>query len=69
MKTTQNLVDVARFKSGLFQTEVAEKLGVSKQTVSNWENQIYQPMPKMQNKIIELFGLEREELFVYDEGK
>lgn len=30
----------ARKKSGLFQEEVAEKLGVSRQTISKWELEV-----------------------------
>ena len=33
----------ARKKSGLSQEDVAEKLGVSRQTISKWENSISYP--------------------------
>ena len=32
-----------RNKSGLTQNEIANKLGVSGQTILNWENGIYEP--------------------------
>ena len=38
-----------RIKSGLTQNEIATRLGVSGQTILNWENGIYEP------KISQLF--------------
>lgn len=41
MSLGSNLYD-ARKKSGLSQEEVAEKLGVSRQTISKWELEVSQ---------------------------
>ncbi|MBR0194394.1 MAG: helix-turn-helix transcriptional regulator [Bacilli bacterium] len=43
-----------RNKSGLTQNEIANKLGVSGQTILNWENGIYEPKI---NQLIELADL------------
>lgn len=43
-----------RIKSGLTQNEIASKLGVSGQTILNWENGIYEPKI---NQLIELANL------------
>ena len=43
-----------RNKSGLTQNDIAAKLGVSGQTILNWENGIYEPKI---NQLIELADL------------
>ena len=43
-----------RNKSGLTQNDIASKLGVSGQTILNWENGIYEPKI---NQLIELADL------------
>ena len=43
-----------RTKSGLTQNEIAKRLGVSGQTILNWENGIYEPKI---NQLIQLANL------------
>lgn len=43
-----------RIRNNLTQNEIAQKLGVSGQTILNWENKIYEPKI---NQLIELANL------------
>ena len=44
-----------RIKSGLTQNEIANKLGVSGQTILNWENGIYEPKISQLIQLADLF--------------
>lgn len=44
-----------RNKSGLTQNEIASKLGVSGQTILNWENGIYEPKINQLIQLADLF--------------
>ena len=46
-----------RNKSGLTQNEIATKLGVSGQTILNWENKIYEPKISQLIELADLFGV------------
>ncbi len=46
-----------RNKSGLTQNEIASKLGVSGQTILNWENGIYEPKINQLIQLADLFGV------------
>lgn len=46
-----------RNKSGLTQNEIANKLGVSGQTILNWENGIYEPKINQLILLADLFGV------------
>ena len=46
-----------RNKSGLTQNEIASKLGVSGQTILNWENGIYEPKISQLIQLADLFGV------------
>lgn len=46
-----------RIASGISQVELAEKLGVSKQSVSNWENDNIQPSIDMLIKLSKVFNV------------
>ena len=46
-----------RSKSGLTQNEVAIKLGVSGQTILNWENGIYEPKINQLIQLADLFDI------------
>lgn len=46
-----------RNKSGLTQSEIANKLGVSGQTILNWENGIYEPKINQLIQLADLFGV------------
>lgn len=53
----------------LTQTELAEKLGVSKQSVSNWENDNIQPSIEMLIKMADLFAVSTDYLLDRDDKK
>lgn len=46
-----------RNKSGLTQNEIATKLGVSGQTILNWENGIYEPKINQLIQLADLFNV------------
>lgn len=56
-----------RMASGLSQVELAGKLGVSKQSVSNWENDNIQPSIEMLVKISRTFNVSTDYLLGEDE--
>nr|WP_294493258.1 helix-turn-helix transcriptional regulator [uncultured Anaerosporobacter sp.] len=56
----------ARKKSGLTQEEVAEKLGVSRQTISKWETDDTLPDIRQSKKLAVLYHLSLDELIDYD---
>ena len=51
-----------RIGRGLSQVDLAEKLGVSKQSVSNWENDNIQPSIEMLVKISHIFSVSTDYL-------
>lgn len=53
----------------LTQTQLAEKLGVSKQSVSNWENDNIQPSIEMLIKMADLFAVSTDYLLDRDDKK
>ena len=46
-----------RSKSGLTQNEIANKLGVTGQTILNWENGIYEPKINQLIQLADLFSV------------
>ena len=46
-----------RNKSGFTQNEIANKLGVSSQTILNWENGIYEPKINQLIQLADLFNV------------
>lgn len=56
----------ARKKSGLSQEEVAEKLGVSRQTISKWELDETLPDIRQSKKLSNLYHLTLDELTDFD---
>ena len=55
-----------RTDRGLSQVELAQKLGVSKQSVSNWENDNIQPSIEMLLKISHVFSVSTDFLLGED---
>ncbi len=55
-----------RLAAGFSQVELAEKLGVSKQSVSNWENDNIQPSIEMLVKISRTFNVSTDFLLGED---
>ena len=58
-----------RVARGLSQVELANKLGVTKQCVSNWENDNIQPSIEMLLKISEILSVSCDCLLDIDERK
>ena len=56
----------ARKKSGLSQEAVAEKLGVSRQTVSKWETDETIPDIRQSKKMAVLYNMSLDELIDFD---
>lgn len=56
----------ARKKQGLSQEDVAEKLGVSRQTISKWETDETLPDIRQSKKLAVLYGLSLDELIEFD---
>ena len=56
----------ARKKKGLSQEEVAEKLGISRQTVSKWETDETLPDICQSKRLAVLYGLSLDELVEFD---
>ena len=58
----------ARKKKALSQEEVAEKLGVGRQTISKWETSETLPDIRQAKKLAVLYGLSLDELIEFDAG-
>lgn len=56
----------ARKKKGLSQEDVAQKLGVSRQTISKWETDETLPDIRQAKKLANLYGLLLDELIEYN---
>jgi len=56
----------ARKKKGVSQEEVAEKLGISRQTVSKWETDETLPDIRQTKRLAVLYGLSLDELVAFD---
>ena len=56
----------ARAQAGLSQQELADKLGVSRQTIYALEKGKYNPSILLAFKLSEYFGLSIEEIFIYE---
>ena len=61
-----NSLFTARKKSGFSQEEVAEKLGVSRQTISKWEGDETLPDIRQSKRLAVLYGLSLDELIAFD---
>lgn len=58
-----------RIKGGFTQSEVAKKLGVSSQTILNWENGIYEPKISQLIKLADLFNVSVDYLIERENNK
>ncbi len=56
----------ARKKSGLSQEQVAERLGVSRQTISKWETNETLPDIRQSKRLAVLYGLTLDKLIEFD---
>jgi len=63
----RNTLRVLRAERRWSQAELAERLGVSRQTINVIENEKYDPSLGLALKVGRLFGKHVEEIFVLDE--
>lgn len=64
-----NRIKYLRQSRELNQVQLAEKLGVAKQSVSNWENDNIMPSVEMLEKIADFFGVSTDYLLGRDGKK
>ena len=65
----KNRLEDLRKECGLRQEELAEALGVSRQTIGSLENGRYNPSILLAFKIARYFGKTIEEIFIYEEDE
>lgn len=63
----KNNLEKLRKQLKMTQSELADKLEVSRQTISSIENERYEPSIILAFKIANLFGKKIEEIFIYEE--
>lgn len=64
----KNTIKVQRAIHNMTQAELAEKIGVSRQTINAMESNKYVPSTVLALKIARLFGVKVEEIFGLDEN-
>jgi putative transcriptional regulator len=64
----KNKIKIERARHNLTQQDLAEKIGVSRQTINAMESNKYVPSTVLALKIARLFRLSVEELFLLDEN-
>lgn len=62
----KNKLEEIRKKHGFTQGEIAEKLGVSRQTIGSLENGRYNPSIVLAFRIARFFNMNIEEIFIYE---
>ena len=65
----KNRLEELRRERGMNQEELARALRVSRQTIGSLENGRYNPSITLAFKIARYFGLNIEEVFIYEEGQ
>ena len=63
----KNRIEAIRKERGIRQEEFARSMGVSRQTISSLENGRYNPSIMLAYKIAKYFGLQIEEVFLFEE--
>lgn len=64
----RNTVKVERAKKDMTQAQLAEKIGVSRQTINAIESQDYFPSVLLALKISKLFGVKVNDIFELEKG-
>ena len=64
MEKLQISLAAARVNAGMTQEEVAKKMGISKNTVVNWEKGISEPTITQGLKLSELYGIPLDNIFL-----
>ena len=65
----KNKLEEIRKQKGIKQEELADAMGVSRQTISSLENGRYNPSVILAIKLARYFGLNVEDIFIYEEKK
>ncbi len=65
----KNRLEEIRKQNGITQEELADKLEVSRQTISSLEKGRYNPSIILAFKLAKLFGISVEDIFIYEEEK
>ena len=65
----KNRLEELRKARGIRQEELAAALEVSRQTISSLENGRYNPSILLAFKLARYFGLQIEDIFIYEEEK
>lgn len=63
----KNRLEEIRKQGGIKQEELAEAMGVSRQTISSLENGRYNPSVILAIKLARYFGMKVEDIFIYEE--
>ena len=63
----KNRLEELRKAWGIRQEELADTLGVSRQTIGSLENGRYNPSILLAFKIARYFGMQIEDIFIYEE--
>ena len=63
----KNRVEELRKARGIRQEELADTLGVSRQTISSLEKGRYNPSILLAFRIARYFGMQIEDIFIYEE--
>lgn len=64
----KNRLEELRKQRNIRQEQLAEELGVSRQTIGSLENGRYNPSIMLAIKIARYFGMAVEEIFIYEEN-
>ncbi len=64
----KNRLEELRKEQGIRQEELADLLGVSRQTICSLENGRYNPSIVLAFRIARFFGLRIEQIFLYEES-
>ncbi len=62
-----NRLEELRKEKGIRQEELAEAMGVSRQTIGSLENGRYNPSIMLAFKLAKYFNMSIEEIFIYEE--
>ena len=65
----ENRLEELRKQHGITQEELADILSVSRQTIGSLENGRYNPSILLAFKLARYFGMNIEEIFIYEEEK
>ena len=63
----KNRLEEIRKQRGIKQEALADAMGVSRQTISSFENGRYNPSVILAIKLARYFGMKVEDIFIYEE--